>query len=261
VACTRYRGVVEIPGVRHVESLAALPIELAEAIYSPDFVELSSISPAGTPLSLPMSFTLDVPGNCVRFSSPLTAGRLANYARDPRCSVLFSRVTSGYPPVLLQGTVTLGEVVEGNQRGAARRFTVTPWRLMVLDAEPQTWQFPGAPTPHASAPPAAEPRRARTATPPAPEDLAALTRFPSNIATLRDAEGWPVALPVEFEAQDGALVATLPELPYPAMAGRAAALGHTWSKAGPRYLALTGRADLDGDRLTFHPAAAMRRPA
>ena len=41
----------------------------------------------------------------------LTAGRLANYARDPRCTVLFSRVTTGHPPVLLQGVVTLGDVM------------------------------------------------------------------------------------------------------------------------------------------------------
>ena len=38
-----------------------------------------------------------------RFGRGSMAGRLANYARDPRCSVLFSRVTSGHPPVLLQG--------------------------------------------------------------------------------------------------------------------------------------------------------------
>jgi hypothetical protein len=36
-------------------------------------------------------------------------------------------------------------------------------------------------------------------------------------------------------------------------------LGHTWSKDGPRYLAATGQAALDGDRLTFHPARLLRR--
>jgi hypothetical protein len=245
---------------RHADSLADLPIDVAEAMYSPDFVELSSLSAGGTPLSLPMSFTLDIAGNCVRFSSPLTAGRLANYARDPRCSVLFSRVTTGHPPVMLQGVVTLGEVAEGVRRGPARRFTVTPERLCVLGEEVDVWHFPPVPRPAAGdtvPAPSARPQPPAAVT---ADDLAILVRQPSTIVTLRDADGRPVALPVELNRRDTVLTAGLPDLgdaaPTP---GRASVLGHTWTKEGPRYIALTGRAALDGASMTFVPARTMRR--
>jgi hypothetical protein len=220
---------------------------------------VSSLSPGGTPLSLPMSFTLDVPGNCVRFRSPVAAGRLANYARDPRCSVLFSRVTTGYPPVLLQGIVTLGEVAEGVRRGPVRQFTVTPERLFVLDEAVQVWRLPDAPRPSA---PSDLPTIARSQ--PRQEvgdaDLDALVRFPSTVATLCDGDGWPVALPVELCRQGDAIVAELPDLGDAApVAGRASLLGHTWTKDGPRYLALTGRAVIDGATMTFYAARALRR--
>lgn len=244
----------------HASNLADLPIDIAEAMYSSDFVELSSLSPVGMPLSLPMSFTLDVPGNCVRFRSPVAAGRLANYARDPRCSVLFSRVTTGYPPVLIQGIVTLGDVVAGVRRGPARQFIVTPERLFVLDEAVQVWRLPGVPRPpveQAGPPPAARPQ------PPvrvADADMDALVRFPSTIATLCDGSGWPVALPVELSRQGDAIVAELPDLGDAApVAGRASLLGHTWTKDGPRYLALTGRAAIDGATMTFHPLHVLRR--
>jgi len=245
--------------LRHADSLADLPIDVAEAMYSPDFVELRSLSPAGLPLSLPMSFTLDVPGNCVRFSSPVAAGRLANYARDPRCSVLFSRVTTGHPPVLLQGVVTLGEVAEGVRRGPARRFTVTAERLFVLGEEVEGWLLPPIPHP---VPPSGPPSAARPQPPAAVtgDDLTTLIRQPSTIVTLRDTNGRPVALPVELRHRDTTLTADLPDLgdaaPTP---GRASALGHTWTKEGPRYIALTGRATLDGPTMQFQPTRTMRR--
>lgn len=264
-----------------VESLADLPIDVAEAMYSPDFVELSSTGAGGVPLSLPMSFSLDLVGNCVRFSSPLTAGRLAAYGRDPRCSVLFSRVTTGHPAILLQGVVTLGEVAEGVRRAPARRFTVTPRRVLTIEESPRLWELPAV-TP-AEAPAtldATVPRRAAGAAAPAtPADLEAIVRFPSTVATLRDAEGWPLALPAELRHDDGAVIVTLPDssplLPEP---GPSSLLGHTWTKDGPRYLALTGRSEFlvpgswleptqpsderraTNQELVFRPSRALRRP-
>jgi hypothetical protein len=245
---------------RHADSLGNLPIDVAEAMYSPDFVELSSLSPGGTPLSLPMSFTLDIAGNCVRFSSPLTAGRLANYARDPRCSVLFSRVTTGHPPVLLQGAVTVGDVAEGVRRGPARRFTVTPERLFVLGDDVEAWLLPPVAQPQAGSGPSSATARPQPPAAVTDDDLAVLIRQPSTIVTLRDAAGRPVALPVDLHRRDSTLIADLPDLgddaPVP---GRASVLGHTWTKEGPRYIALTGRATLDGPTMTFEPARTMRR--
>ena len=245
-----------------VSALTELPIEVAEAMYSPDFVELSSLSPGGTPLSLPMSFTLDLPGNCLRFSSPVAAGRLRNYARDPRCSVLCSRVTAGQPPVLIQGTVTLGEVVPGMARGPARQFTVTPVRITVLGDPPVRWHLSDDQTLNS---PASGPPAAVAESPPDFEavdsaDLQSLSRLPSTVVTLRDVAGWPLALPAEFHVDGRYLAALLPSVEeLDGRPGRAAVLGHTWSKAGPRYLAATGRAALTGKRLTFHPARVLRR--
>jgi hypothetical protein len=247
---------------RAAPSLAALPIEIAEAMYSPDFVELSSLSAGGTPLSLPMSFTLDLPGNCFRFSSPVTAGRLTNYARDPRCSVLCSRVTTGFPPVLVQGFVTLGEEVAGVSRGPARRFTVTPVRVTVLDSPPATWRIGDETSLPLGAPamPSDAARPQTSATPVTRADQETLARLPSTIVTLRDGAGWPVAFPAELAVTDSGLTALLSAASLlDARPGRAAVLGHTWSKDGPRYLAATGQAALDGDRLTFHPARLLRR--
>ena len=255
------------PAALHqIAGLDALPIDVVEAMYSPDFVELSSIARNGTPLSLPMSFTLDVAGNCLRFSSPVQAARLTAYAQNPRCSVLFSRVTAGFPPILLQGTVTLGEVAEGNQRGPARRFNVHPWRVLTFSDPPQFWQFPEP------VEPAHAPADREGATPPARslaqrgevnvETVETALGYPSTVLTLMGSERWPVAVPVEFRQDGVTLHATLPELgPFGPQSGPAAALGHTWTKQGPRFIAFTGRAALDGRAATFHPARALRRPA
>ncbi len=270
---------------RHVGGLADLPIDVAEAMYSPDFVELASIGAGGTPLTLPMSFSLDFNANCVRFSSPLAAGRLANYACDPRCAVLFSRVTTGHPPVLLQGIVTLGEVAEGVRRGPVRRFTVTPERLTVLDVIPHTWRLPGivpstgpvTTSPAASAQPGG---RAGAGAPAIAADLDALVRFPTTVVTLRDREGRPLPLPAELRREGDTIAAVLPQIgelhPVP---GPASLLGHTWTKDGPRYLALIGSSSAfqvprsefgltaggsePGTRnleLVFHPSRTLRRP-
>jgi hypothetical protein len=248
--------------VRPASSLSALPIEVAEAMYSPDFVELSSLSAGGTPLSLPMSFTLDLPGGCFRFSSPVTAGRLANYTRDPRCSVLCSRVTTGFPPVLVQGLVSLGEVMPGVTHGPARRFTVTPVRVVVLDTPLTVWHTGDGPR-SLEGSTNATPLVGRSVTPGEgvpPADLEALARLPSTIVTLRDDAGWPLALPAELTVSGSEVTATLPAARLlRALPGRASVLGHTWSKDGPRYLAASGHAALDGDRLTFHPARLLRR--
>jgi hypothetical protein len=256
------------PAVQRVDGLADLPIDVAEAIYSPDFVELSSVTANGTPLALPMSFTLDVPANRVRFSSPVTAARLAHYTRDPRCCVSFTRVTAGYPFVLLQGTVELGEVAEGNQRGPARRFTVAPLRLTVLGDAPATWDIgPPAETPAAgggaattpSAPAGALPR---PSTEIAAADLDLLCSLPTVVVGLIGADGLPLTLPVEPRHADGLIEAALPNLAgtgLTPLAGRASIAGHTWTKQGPRYLACTGRATLAGSRLTFAPARLLRR--
>ena len=242
--------------------LSALPIEVAEAMYSPDFVELTTLGAGGVPLVLPMSFTLDLPGNGVRFSSPLTAARLANLARDPRCAVSFSRVTTGHPAVLLQGIATLGEVAEGVRRGPARRFTVAPVRLLLLDEPVQRWRFPASPQPPVPAPTPDEGGAPRTVSPApvAPADLEALVRFPTTVAALCDEDGWPLAAPVEVARDGEHLTAHLPELGGLApRAGPASLLGHTWTKEGPRFLALTGRATLRGAALRFLPGRALRR--
>ena len=212
-----------------------------------------------------MSFTLDIPGNCVRFTSPPIAGRLANYARDPRCSVLFSRDTAGYPPVLIQGVAVLGEVAPGVVRGPARRFIVTPEWVTVLDTPLQRWRLPPAPPagplpdaatqrPHGQRPLGGGPALV------APADLDALLRFPANVATLRDAAGRPVAMPVDLACDGGVLSASLPDLGDATLvSGPASLLGHTWSKAGPRYLALTGDADVTAGTLRFRPSRVLRR--
>ena len=251
-------------------------------MYSPDFIELSSIGAGGMPLTLPMSFSLDLNANCVRFSSPLSAARLANFARDPRCAVLFSRVTTGHPPVLLQGVVTLGEVAEGVRRGPVRRFTVAPERLTVLDAMPRTWCLPRIP-PSAgpvSAPPTASAQpagRIGAGAPVTAADLDALIRFPTTVATLRDGEGRPLPLPAELRREGDTISVVLPQIGelHP-VSGPASLLGHTWTKDGPCYLALTGGSTFrvpgskppepaaePGTRnveLVFHPNRALRRP-
>ena len=244
-------------------TLTDLPIDVVEAMYSPDFVELATLTADGVPLVLPMSFTLDVAGGCVRFSSPLTAVRLAHIRRDPRCAVSFTRVTTGHPPVLVQGLAALGDVAEGVRRGPARRFTVSPVEVVVLDEPPRFWRL--------ADPPAREPAfpqgvgeerggRASTAVPVTAEDLATVAGFPTTVVALRDAGGWPVALPIEPEHDAGLLIARLPEIPGRALVGGAASLlGHTWTKDGPRFLVLTGRATIDGATLRFTPRRAMRR--
>jgi hypothetical protein len=243
-----------------IEGLGDLPIAVAEAMYSPDFVELATLGPGGTPLTLPMSFTLDIAGNAVRFSSPLNAARITNLARDPRCCVSFSRVTTGHPPVVLQGVAALGEEVEGVRRGPARRFTVTPARILVLSDPISVWRFPPATPAPAPAGGAAAGRRG-TAAPATPDDLDALPRCETTVVGLRDAGGWPLSLPAEVRRDRDALVAGLPALDsVEVSAGPAALLGHTWTKDGPRYLALTGRASIDGSALRCHPTRALRRP-
>lgn len=243
-----------------IDNLADLPIDVAEAMYSPDFVELATLSANGTPMALPMSFTLDIDGNAVRFSSPINAGRLTNLSRDPRCCVSFTRVTSGHPPVVLQGVASLGEVAEGVRRGAARRFTVTPVRLLVVDTPASIWTFP----PPELAPgegPAATGLRRSSGSPATPDDLDAITRFETTVAGLRDGDGWPITLPAEIERDGDVLVVHLPG----AQAAQAkdspvSLLGHTWTKDGPRYLALTCRASHDRSALRCQPIRALRRP-
>jgi hypothetical protein len=239
--------------------LADLPIDVAEAMYSPDFVELATIGPGGLPLALPMSFTLDVADNAVRFSSPLTAGRLGNLTHDPRCCISFTRVTSGYPSVVLQGIATAGEVMEGVRRGPSRRFTVTPARLLFLDDPPHLWQLPDLPQPPTATTQAAG--RRTSATPITVGDLDALVRFETTVIALLDADGWPLTLPVEPWREAGAIEATLPGSNLLRLvSGPASLLGHTWTRDGPRYLALTGRAAIDGSALRFLPNRALSRP-
>src|SRR5215216_2325637 len=223
-----------------VMGLADLPIDVAEAMYSPDFVELATLTASGLPMALPMSFTLDVPGNSMRFSSPLTAARLVHLARDPRCAVSFSRVTAGHPPVLLQGIATLGEVAEGVRRGPARRFIVTPARVHLLDDPPQAWRFdlmkpvaPGSTDTEATDTQEATERRAVTATAVTEADLAALAGFDTAVVALCDGDGWPLSLPVEPRREDGQFVERLPDIAGVALAaGPASLVGHTWTKDG-----------------------------
>src|SRR5215208_785082 len=250
-----------------VMGLADLPIDVAEAMYSPDFVELATLTAAGLPMALPMSFTLDVPGNRVRFSSPLTAARLGHLARDPRCAVSFSRVTAGHPPVLLQGIATLGEVAEGVRRGPARRFTVAPARVLLLDDPPQAWRFdtvepvtPGGADAKATGMQKATERRAVSGSAVTEADLAALAGFDTAIVALCDRDGWPLSLPVEPRREGGGFLVCLPALDgAEPVAGPASLVGHTWTKDGPRFLAFTGRAALDGATLQFTPGRALRR--
>jgi hypothetical protein len=245
--------------VRHGESLAELPIDVAEAMYSPDFVEFSTLGAGGTALALPMSFTLDIAANVVRFTSPLNAGRIANLARDPRCCISFSRVTTGHPPVLLQGVATLGEAQEGVRRGPARRFSVTPVRLFVLSEPVSRWQFSST-IPQSESGDSAAPRRSTMAEV-RTEDLDALPRFETTVVGLRDSEGWPLNVPVEIRREGDSLVSSLPESISAGLASvPASLLGHTWTKDGPRYLAMTGRASIDGSTLRCHPTRVLRRP-
>ena len=246
------------------QDLAELPIDVVEAMYSPDFVELATLTTDGLPLVLPMSFTLDVAGNCVRFSSPVGAARLAHLARDPRCAVSFSRVTVEYSPILLQGVAALGEVAEGVRRGPARRFTVSPTAVFALDEPPRSWRLAGSPTVAAVPAPAtgvgSSDRRASAATAVTTEDLAALAGFATTVVGLRDTRGWPVSLPVEPERDKDRFVARLPALDGLSLEGGVASLlGHTWTKDGPRFLVLTGRATIDGATLHFTPRRARRR--
>jgi hypothetical protein len=252
-----------IPDDARVHDLAELPIDVVEAMYSPDFVELVTLTAGGLPMVLPMSFTLDVPGNCVRFSSPLTAARLVHLSRDPRCAVSFSRVTSGYPPALLQGVATLGEVAEGVRRGPARRFTVAPHRLFVHDEPPRVWDFLDEDS-SAAEPPAAvsdaDERRSASAAPLGPADLDTLTAFPTTVVALRDRSGWPFSLPVEPEREGDTLAMRLPAVRGAgAVPGPSSLLGHTWTRDGPRFLVLTGRATIDGATLRFTARRALRR--
>jgi hypothetical protein len=245
--------------------LADLPIDVAEAMYSPDFVELVTLAGGGLPLVLPMSFTLDVPGNCVRFSSPVGAARVAHLALDPRCAVSFSRVTTGHPTVLLQGVATLGDVTEGVRRGPARRFVVSPRHVCILGESPHAWHMPADATDTAPAP-ATRPvgahstRRPATAAPVTPEHLAAVASFETTAVGLRDADGWPISLPVEVHLDEAGLLARLPEGErFGLQAGPASLLGHTWTRDGPRYLALIGDATIDGAVVHFTPRRALRR--
>ncbi|MGD9894210.1 MAG: pyridoxamine 5'-phosphate oxidase family protein [Dehalococcoidia bacterium] len=243
-----------------VESLADLPIDVAEAMYSPDFVELATLSAGGTPVVLPMSFTLDIGANAVRFSSPVNAGRIANLIRDPRCCVSFTRVTAGYPPVVLEGVATLGDVAEGVRRGPARRFTVTPQRLRVFDESLPLWEFPSititSPTREANAR-----TRRSSGLPPTRDDLDAITRFETTVIGLREGGGWPLTVPAEIVRDGDALVIELPAAIAELVAeGPATVLGHTWTKDGPRYLALTCRASRDRSAIRCLPIRALRRP-
>jgi hypothetical protein len=243
-----------------IETLADLPIEIAEAMYSPDFVELATVSAGGRPVVLPMSFTLDIGANVVRFSSPVNAGRIANLVRDPRCCVSFTRVTSGHLPVVLQGFATMGDVAEGVQRGPARRFTVTPIRLRINGESPAIWEFPtidSAPTLLEGV--AATQRKVGAES--TPDDLTAITRFETTVAGLRMSDGWPLTVPSEIIRDDDSLLVDLPAVVADqVMDGPATVLGHTWTKDGPRYLALTCRASREGSALRCHPIRALRRP-
>jgi hypothetical protein len=243
-----------------IESLADLPIDVAEAMYSPDFVELATLSAGGMPVVLPMSFTLDIGANVVRFSSPVNAGRIANLVRDPRCCVSFTRVTSGYPPIVLQGVATLGEVAEGVRRGPARRFTVTPLQLQVLEESPSSWKFPAFELTSSPVEPAGGTRRS-IGTPPTLDDVDAIIRFETTVAGLRGLEGWPLTVPAEIVRDGDALVVDLTSSVADQVTdGPVTLLGHTWTKDGPRYLALTCRASRDGSALRCHPIRALRRP-
>jgi hypothetical protein len=243
-----------------IDALGDLPIDVAEAMYSPDFVELTTLGPRGTPLALPMSFTLDIGGNVVRFSSPLNAARIKNLARDPRCCVSFSRVTSGFPPVVLQGVAALGDVAEGVRRGPVRRFTVTPRRILLLDDPPRVWRMAGG-APLGAANGSDKAARSGAAEPVVRDDVDAITRFETTVVALRDADGWPLALAAELRRDDDAIEATLPgAVDLQPVPGPASLLGHTWTKAGPRYLALTGRASIAGSTVRCVPTRAMRRP-
>jgi hypothetical protein len=249
--------------VPHLSGLADLPIDVAEAMYSPDFVELATITAGGLPLVLPMSFTLDPAGNCIRFSSPIGAARLAHLARDPRCAVSFSRVTAAHRPVLLQGVATIGGVVEGVRRGPARSFTVAPLRVLSLDDPPRRWAFEAAsPEPSGERqPPRTGAVRASAATPVSGDDLDALLHFETLAAALIDGDGRPICFPVEPERDGDVIVAAAPNLGGGAFtSGPASLLGHTWTRDGPRYLSLTGRADVAGGTIRFVPRRALRRP-
>jgi hypothetical protein len=243
-----------------IDTFADLPIDVAEAMYSPDFVELATLSAGGMPVVLPMSFTLDIGANAVLFSSPVNAGRIANLIRDPRCCVSFTRVTSGYPPVVLQGVATLGDVAEGVRRGPARRFTVRPLRLQVFEEAPSLWEFPAIEFP----PPVLEAlpgTRRSTGSPPTSHDLDSISRFETTVIGLRGIEGWPLTVPAEIVRDGDTLVIDVPTTVADQVAdGPATVLGHTWTKDGPRYLALTCRASCDGSALRCHPIRALRRP-
>lgn len=243
-----------------IETLADLPIDIAEAMYSPDFVELATLSAGGRPVVLPMSFTLDIGANVVRFSSPVNAGRIANLMRDPRCCVSFTRVTSGHPPVVLQGVATLGDAAEGVRRGPARRFTVTPIRLHVYGESPTSWEFPAIDSTSTLLEGVTATQR-RDGSESIPEDLTAIARFETTVAGLRDGQGWPLTLPSEVTRDGDSLLVNLPATMADQVTdGPATVLGHTWTKDGPRYLALTCRASRDGSALRCHPIRALRRP-
>jgi hypothetical protein len=144
--------------------------------------------------------------------------------------------------------------------------------VIALEQPPRAWQFPvsgsggeggtdGVERPVA---------RAGAAAPVTDADLEAITRFETAAIALRDGDGWPISVPVEIEREAEGLHVSLPDTGIAPAEGPASLLGHTWTKDGPRYLALTGRSAFRvpssggiGDNphadLTFAPSRAMRR--
>ncbi|MGH2584988.1 MAG: hypothetical protein ACRDJE_08745, partial [Dehalococcoidia bacterium] len=103
--------------------------------------------------------------------------------------------------------------------------------------------------------------RRANATPITLDDLDALVRFETMVAALVDADGWPLTLPIEARRDGDVIEATLPESDVLRLvSGPGSLLGHTWTRDGPRYLALTGRAAIDGSALRFLPNRALSRP-
>jgi len=90
--------------------------------------------------------------------------------------------------------------------------------------------------------------------------VAALAGFETTAVGLLDGHGWPVSLPVEVERDGDTLLARLPESDgLSPEAGSASLLGHTWTRDGPRFLALTGTATIDGAVVRFTAHRALRR--
>jgi hypothetical protein len=89
----------------------------------------------------------------------------------------------------------------------------------------------------------------------------AITKFETTVVSLRSAEGWPLSVPAEIVRDDDALIVEIPAtVADEATEGPATVLGHTWTKDGPRFLALTCRASRDGSALRCLPIRALRRP-